>query len=143
MHGRISQVPARLLGYGEREGDACTLWAEGEVAQMAVFGENLVLTRRVEAALGDTTITVEDRVENRGFRPTPHMLLYHYNFGYPLLDDGAELLVPSRAIVHAMHGDLHAQGVGHRVQGSPRPTSASRCTSTMWSPARTAWLRPC
>ena len=23
--------------------------------------------------------------------PTPHMLLYHYNFGYPLLDDGAEL----------------------------------------------------
>ena len=36
---------------------------------MAVFGENLVLTRRIEAALGDTTITVEDRVENRGFRP--------------------------------------------------------------------------
>ena len=55
----------------------------------------------IEAALGDTTITVEDRVENRGFRPTPHMLLYHYNFGYPLLDEGAELLVPSRAIVHA------------------------------------------
>ena len=121
LHGRISQVPARLVGYGERwEGDACTLWAEGEVAQMAVFGENLVLTRRIEAALGDTTITVEDRVENRGFRPTPHMLLYHYNFGYPLLDEGAELLVPSRAIVHAMHGDLHAQGVGYRIQGPPR-----------------------
>ena len=120
LHGRISQVPARLVGYGERwEGDACTLWAEGEVAQMAVFGENLVLTRRIEAALGDTTITVEDRVENRGFRPTPHMLLYHYNFGYPLLDEGAELLVPSRAIVHAMHGDLHAQGVGYRIQGPP------------------------
>jgi hypothetical protein len=121
LHGRISQVPARLLGYGERwDGDACTLWAEGEVAQMAVFGENLVLTRRVEAALGSTTITVDDRVENRGFRPTPHMLLYHYNFGYPLLDDGAELLVPSRAIVHAVHGDLHAQGVGHRLQGPPK-----------------------
>jgi Domain of unknown function (DUF4432) len=121
LHGRVSQVPARLLGYGQRwDGDACTLWAEGEVAQMAVFGENLVLTRRIEAALGGTTITVDDRVENRGFRPTPHMLLYHYNFGYPLLDDGAELLVPSRAIVHAVHGDLHAQGVGHRLQGPPK-----------------------
>jgi Domain of unknown function (DUF4432) len=120
LHGRISQVPARLLGYGERwDGDACTLWAEGEVAQMAVFGENLVLTRRVEAALGSTTITVDDRVENRGYRPTPHMLLYHYNFGYPLLDDGAELLLPSRRVVHAVHGDLHAQGVGHRLQGPP------------------------
>ena len=63
---------------------------------------------------------VDDRVENRGFRPTPHMLLYHYNFGYPLLDEGAELLLPSRAIVHAVHGDLHAQGVGHRLQGPPK-----------------------
>jgi hypothetical protein len=121
LHGRISQIPARLLGYGERwDGDTCTLWAEGEVAQMAVFGENLVLTRRIEAALGGITITVDDRVENRGFRPTPHMLLYHYNFGYPLLDEGAELLVPSRRIVHAVHGDLHAQGVGHRLQGPPK-----------------------
>jgi hypothetical protein len=121
LHGRVAQIPARLLGYGERwEGDACTLWAEGEVAQTAVFGENLVLIRRIEAELGGTSISVADRVENRGFRPTPHMLLYHYNFGYPLLAEGAELLVPSRAIVHAVHGDLRAQGVGYRTQGPPR-----------------------
>jgi hypothetical protein len=121
LHGRIGQIPARLVGYGARwDGDACTLWAEAEVAQMAVFGENLVLTRRIEADLGGTSIRVEDVVENRGFRPTPHMLLYHYNFGYPLLDAGAELLVPGRAIVHAVHGDLRAQGVGHRVQGPPK-----------------------
>ena len=121
LHGRISQIPARLLGYGERwDGDACRFWAEGEVAQAAVFGENLVLTRRIEAELGGATISIDDRVENRGFRPTPHMLLYHYNFGYPLLDEGAELLVPSRAVVHAVHRDLRAQGVGYRVQRSPR-----------------------
>jgi hypothetical protein len=122
LHGRISQIPARLCGYGEHwDGDACTLWAEGEVAQMAVFGENLVLRRRIEAPLGGTAIVIDDRVENRGFRPTPHMLLYHYNFGYPVLDEGAELLVPSRAIVHTVHADLHAQGVGYRIQGPPRP----------------------
>ena len=121
LHGRVAQIPARLLGYGERwEGERCTLFAEGEVAQMAVFGENLVLTRRIEAALGGTSISVTDRVENRGFRPTPHMLLYHYNVGWPVLDEGAELLLPSRAVVHAVHGDLHAQGVGYRVQGPPR-----------------------
>jgi hypothetical protein len=120
LHGRISQIPARLLGYGERwAGESCTLWAEAEVAQSTVFGENLVLTRRIEAALGGTVIRLDDRVENRGFRPTPHMLLYHYNFGYPLLDEGAELLVPSRSVVHAMHKDLRAQGVGYRIQGAP------------------------
>jgi Domain of unknown function (DUF4432) len=120
LHGRVSQVPARLVGYGERwDGDACVLWAEGEVAQTAVFGENLLLRRRIEAALGGAAISVFDRVENRGFRPTPHMLLYHYNFGWPLLDAGAELLVPSRAIVHTVHQDLRAQGAGYRVQGPP------------------------
>jgi Domain of unknown function (DUF4432) len=122
LHGRIAQIPARLSSYGERwEGDACTLYAEAEVAQMAVFGENLVLTRRIEAALGGSSISITDRVENRGFRPTPHMLLYHYNFGFPLLDEGAEVLLPSRAIVHTVHQDLHAQGVGYRVQGAPKP----------------------
>jgi hypothetical protein len=122
LHGRISQIPARLIGYGVRwEGEECTLYAEGEVAQMAVFGENLVLTRRIEAQLGGTTISVTDQVENRGFRPTPHMLLYHYNFGFPVLDEGAELFLPSRAIVHTVHRDLHAQGVGWRIQGPPAP----------------------
>jgi hypothetical protein len=122
LQGRISQIPARLLGYGEHwQGDRCTLYAEAEVAQMAVFGENLVLTRRFEAALGGTSISMSDRVENRGFRPTPHMLLYHYNFGFPLLDEGAELLLPSRAVVHAVHQDLRAQGTGYRIQGPPRP----------------------
>jgi hypothetical protein len=120
LHGRVSQIPARLTGYGERwDGERCTLWAEGEVAQMAVFGENLVLTRRFETELGGATIAIEDRVENRGFRPTPHMLLYHFNFGYPLLDQGSEFLAPIREIVHAIH-DLRDQGTGYRIQGPPQ-----------------------
>jgi hypothetical protein len=120
LHGRISQVPARLLAYGERwEGDACTLFAEAAVEQAAVFGENLVLTRRIEATVGGTAISIEDRVENRGFRPTPHMLLYHFNFGWPLLDRGVEFLAPIRAIVHTVH-EPRAQAAGYRVQGPPR-----------------------
>jgi Domain of unknown function (DUF4432) len=121
LHGRVSQIPARLLGYGERwQGERCMLFAEAEVAQMAVFGENLVLTRRVEAELGGRAIAIEDRVENRGFRPTPHMLLYHFNFGYPLLDEGSEFLAPIREIVHAVH-ELRRQGTGYRTQGPPQP----------------------
>jgi hypothetical protein len=45
LHGRVSNRPARLVGYGERwEGEECVLWAEGEVLQAAVFGEHLLLT---------------------------------------------------------------------------------------------------
>jgi Domain of unknown function (DUF4432) len=96
LHGRVSYVPVTLTGYGARwAGDECTLWAEGEIVQAAVFGENLVLRRRVEAKVGDDQLTIHDEVQNAGWDPTPHMYLYHVNVGFPALDDGAELLIPA------------------------------------------------
>jgi hypothetical protein len=95
LHGRVSGHPARLVGYGERwDGDECILWAEGEVLQAAVFGEHLLLRRRVEAHLGGSSLTIHDVVENVGYDPTPHMILYHCNYGFPVVDEGAELLLP-------------------------------------------------
>ena len=96
LHGRIGFLPARLSGYGERwDGDQCTLWAEGTVRQAAVFGETLELRRRIEARVGESRLTVHDVVENVGFDPVTHMYLYHVNVGWPVLDAGAEYLIPA------------------------------------------------
>ena len=96
LHGRISNRPARLTGYGERwEGDDCVLWATGETLQAAVFGEGLLLRRRIEARVGESRLVIRDEVENVGHDRTPHMFLYHVNVGFPVLDDGSELLVPA------------------------------------------------
>ncbi len=95
LHGRIANTPARLTGYGERwDGDNCTLWAEGTVRQAEIFGENLELHRRIESALGSDEIRICDVVTNRGFERTPHMILYHTNFGWPLLDKGSRFVAP-------------------------------------------------
>jgi hypothetical protein len=117
LHGRISNRPGRLAGYGERwDGDACVLWAEGEVSQAAVFGENLLLRRRVEATVGESRLRIRDVVENVGHDRTPHMLLYHVNVGFPVVDQGAEVLVPAR--------DVEARGShpveGYRALAAPR-----------------------
>ena len=123
LHGRASLVPARLAGYGERwEGERCTLWCEGVVRQATVFGENLELVRRIEVDLGGDTVRIADRVENLGYAPTPHMLLYHVNVGYPLLDAGARYLAPVREPVWANHaGEAYrAQGVGYRTMAGPQ-----------------------
>jgi Domain of unknown function (DUF4432) len=99
LHGRISNRPARLVGYGERwEGDECVLYAEGEVLQASVFGEQLLLRRRIEARVGESHLTINDEVVNVGYDRTPHMLLYHVNLGWPVVDDGAELIVPATAV---------------------------------------------
>ncbi len=99
LHGRVSNRPARLAGYGELwDEDACTLWAEGETLQATVFGEQLVLRRRIEAAVGESRLRIRDVVENVGHDRTPHMLLYHVNAGYPVVDEGSELVVSASGV---------------------------------------------
>ena len=122
LHGRIGAIPARLTGYGELwKGERCTLWAEGIVVQAAVFGEVLHLQRRIEADLGGNEVRLSDRVVNAGFALTPHMLMYHINLGYPVIDEGARYLAPIRQVVWATHeAALKAQRTGYRRCPGPR-----------------------
>lgn len=85
QHGEIAAAPGRLVGYGI---DPVTgeLWCEGVSRQSAVFGNVLERHRRITLGLDGLTLSINDRVTNLGFNSTPHALLYHINFGYPLLD---------------------------------------------------------
>jgi len=123
IHGRVGTIPARLSGYGERwDGDDCWLWCEGVVRQAAVFGENLELTRRIEAKVGTDEIRISDRVVNLGFNPTPHMYMYHVNVGHPVLAEGSRYAAPIRDVLWAAHSgtDYRAQGVGYNRMPDPQ-----------------------
>jgi hypothetical protein len=104
LHGRISYQPARLTGYGERwEDDRCFLYATGEVRQAAMYGENLLLDRRIEVEVGTDTIHYQDRVSNLGFYKTPHAMLYHLNLGWPVVDKGTCLIGPIKSTPFTAH----------------------------------------
>ena len=81
-----------LVGYGMEESARSTLWCEGEVRQAAVFGEVLMLRRRIELDLFGNQVRLTDIVTNRGFRPSRHAVLYHINLGFPLLDSHSQLV---------------------------------------------------
>ena len=55
--------------------------------------------------MGASWFTMEDVVENAGFLPTEHMLLYHINAGYPFVDEGAELIAPVAGPPKLLFGD--------------------------------------
>lgn len=96
LHGRVSNIPAKNVWADTKwEGNEFTMWVQGKVRETSVFGENLLLTRRIWARLGEAKLHVYDIVENEGFTETPHMFLYHINIGFPIVDEGAELLAPS------------------------------------------------
>lgn len=119
LHGRIAALPGQLISYGhEWRDERCVLFCEGVVKQVAVFGEHLVLTRRIEAQVGESFLTIRDRVRNHSFYTTPHMLLYHLNLGFPLLESGAEFVAPTRSIRWSLR-DSRAEHIGHRFQEGP------------------------
>ena len=124
LHGRVGGLPARLAGYGEQwDGDECVLWAEGEVLQSAVFGESLLLRRRVEARVGASAFEIHDVVENVGHTPSSHMFLYHCNAGFPVVDESTELLVPSRRTTT----DYGVPVEGYQIMSAPQRGATEAC----------------
>ena len=86
VHGRVSNTPARYIGYRTFwEGNDYNLEISGEVRQTRVFGENLVLHRKITTSLGSKIISISDSVTNEAFVEQPHMILYHFNLGFPLV----------------------------------------------------------
>jgi len=99
LHGRASHLPAENLRVRQEwNGDEYVLGIEGETRQARLFGENLRLERRVSTRLGATSVVVDDRVSNEGFRPAPLAVLYHCNFGFPVLSPDSELLLSDRSV---------------------------------------------
>ncbi|RSX54057.1 hypothetical protein D2E25_0363 [Bifidobacterium goeldii] len=98
MHGRIRTTPAEHVSSDAywNENDQYVLEVSGEIREAELFGENMVLRRRISSVYGTPTITVEDEVTNESFREEPLMWMYHCNFGWPLLAAGAEVVIPSR-----------------------------------------------
>ncbi|MDO4330217.1 MAG: aldose 1-epimerase family protein [Lachnospiraceae bacterium] len=95
VHGRMRTTPAEKVGMDAWfDGNDYRIKVSGEMRQGRIFGENMVLRRRVETIYGSRTIRIRDEIENQGFAPEPLCLLYHCNAGYPLLAPGTRILLP-------------------------------------------------
>lgn len=92
IHGRISSTPAYDVCIRQDWlGDDYMMEASGRLREASVFGENLELERRVITRLGVSSLNIKDRVTNHGWTSCPHMLLYHINLGFPLVDEGSTI----------------------------------------------------
>jgi hypothetical protein len=95
LHGRVSAIPAaEVSSWARVVDDGYELGVAGIVRQSSLFGANLLLRRSISTLMGSGRLLLEDTVTNDGYAPAPHMVLYHCNLGWPLVDEGAEIVVP-------------------------------------------------
>ena len=120
MHGRIRTTPAEhLCSDAFWEDEKYVLSISGEMREAELFGENLVLRRQLRSVFGEKSFTLTDVIENQSCRSEPLMLLYHINIGYPLLDEGTKLFLPTRRVLP--RDDISAPHCGRwNIMDAPR-----------------------
>lgn len=95
LHGRIGNAGAENVCISEEwQGDEYCITLRGRMREATVMGENITLTRTLTTRLGASGFQLHDLIENRGFEPQPLMMLYHFNFGFPLLSPAARVVAP-------------------------------------------------
>ena len=102
-HGRIAHTPASNFGTETFwDGDEYVLRARGEVHQTKMYGRHLSIRRTIETGLYEKKLQIRDVITNYEAEDEPYMLLYHFNFGYPLLQEDSCVEV-SKAQVKPMN----------------------------------------
>ncbi len=96
LHGRIGNTPCEDYAYCEDE-DA--IMVSGRVRDASLFGRSYLLTRTYRISKRDNAFSFSDTVENIGAGRSPCMVLYHINFGYPLLSENARVFIPADSSV--------------------------------------------
>jgi hypothetical protein len=94
LHGRIGNQPAELVSVIQPDIAAGKLDMSitAIIKESKVFGPSLELKRTISSTLGKSTIKICDVVTNRANTPSLLKLLYHCNFGWPLVDEGADFI---------------------------------------------------
>jgi hypothetical protein len=94
IHGLISNTPAEIESIIQPDplSGRTEMSITGVIKETKIFGPSLELRRTISATLGQATIRIHDEVINRANTLAPHMILYHFNFGWPLIDEGTDIL---------------------------------------------------
>ncbi len=95
LHGRIANTAAENLSIRQQWSDnEYILSASADMRQVSAMGEYMTASRTVQTGLGSKQFRITDCIENRGFEAQPLMMLYHFNFGFPLLSSDSEVIAP-------------------------------------------------
>ena len=112
LHGRYHGLAAEQV-CTEMTGEEIVV--RGTVRETALFGHNLEVKREIRIPAYGSSVTIEDKISNQTARDEEYMQIYHCNFGYPLLSEKSELILPDdRETIPRT--PFAAQGLGRECQ---------------------------
>jgi hypothetical protein len=108
LHGKIANIPASQVEVVIDREPPHRIRIRGRVAERMFYGPQLELWTEISTELGADTIRVEDTVTNHGAFDQEFQVIYHTNYGPPLLQQGARFVGAVRRVTpfnaHAAKG---------------------------------------
>jgi galactose mutarotase-like enzyme len=97
LHGKIANCPAHKVEV-TIDGDSGEIAVRGVVDEARLFGQKLRMTTTIRTQAGSCELSVVDEIQNLSAEPGELELLYHVNFGVPLLTPGAKVVLPVKKV---------------------------------------------
>ena len=125
LHGKIANIPASYVALHLSDSPPHEIVIEGHVEESHLFGPHVRMITRISTTPGANHLVVRDEFVNLGDQPMDMQVLYHWNFGPPLLEEGSRFAAPYRAI--APRDPRAVEGLSHHdVYGPPEPGSTEQ-----------------
>ncbi len=94
LHGKIANIPASEVEVVVDRTAPYRITIRGRVDERMMFGPQLELWTEISTVPGSNEIRIADTITNRGATAQEFELLYHANYGSPLLEAGASFHAP-------------------------------------------------
>ena len=99
LHGKIGNIPAsEVIVAVDREAPH-RIRIRGRVHEVSFYGPNLEIWTEISTVPGSSTFRIRDVLKNKGTFDEEFQVIYHANFGRPLLGKGARMLSAAKKIV--------------------------------------------
>lgn len=123
IHGLISNQPSEIESIIQPDllQGKMDMSITGKIKETRLFGPSFELRRTISGTLGKPSLKIHDEVLNVANTPSPHMLLYHCNFGWPLVDEGTDILFQGSWKSAGREGDNKIFREGNNFRKCPGP----------------------
>ncbi|MEZ6131419.1 MAG: aldose 1-epimerase family protein [Planctomycetaceae bacterium] len=118
LHGKIANIPASNVEVAVDKTAPFAIRVRGQVNEKMLFGPKLELHTELVVVPGEDSFLLNDDIRNVGAQQQEFQILYHTNFGSPLLQEGARVVVPAKSVTP--FNDRAADGMDNwEVYGPP------------------------
>jgi hypothetical protein len=120
LHGRIANLPAQEVTVVVDRTPPYRIRICGRVDEKLFFGPKLELHTEISTVPGSTALRITDVVSNVGGQAQEFQLIYHTNYGQPLLEAGSSFVAPVERITPFNARAAEGIGTYFRFEG-PTP----------------------